>query len=359
MNQHDEAEVHPAPMESGGFYNDHAQPQAAGGTRGLPMIDLAFDQLVPTRPVTIADYGCAQGRNALAPVARALGHVRRLAGADLPVSVIHTDQPDNDFTALFRLLRDDPASYLKHEAHVYAAAVGRCFYTQILPAGTVDFGWCAYAAHWLSAAPARAAGHVWPTLTQGPIRARFARQAAADWRTFLAHRARELKPGGRLVVLQPSLPEGETATFPVLMTWVQLELEAMEQDGVITPAERARMTILVHERTAEEVRAPFASGSFAGLQLIAEEESAIPDPFWPAYCADGDAEALAERHLGFFRAPFQPSLLTALDARRDDASRATFAARLSAGLKRRMLAAPQALLAPMSIHAALFSNTGD
>ena len=47
--------------------------------------------------------------------------------------VVHTDVPDNDFTAMFRTLADDPDSYLKKDAATFASAVGRSFYEQILP----------------------------------------------------------------------------------------------------------------------------------------------------------------------------------------------------------------------------------
>lgn len=348
----------PAPMQGGGFYNDHAQHQAAGGAHGLPLIDRAFEALPLAGAATLADYGSATGRNSLAPVGAALALVRRRLGPEAPVSVIHTDQPGNDFSSLFLLLRDDPASYLKGDARVFASAVGRTFHEQVLPDASVDFGWCSFAAHWLSHAPVMPAGHVWPRQTAPDIRARFAAQAAADWRAFLAHRARELKPGGALVVVQPSLPADEPTTFPVLMAWVEAELEGMAHAGMLSPDERGRMTILVFERTAADARLPFAGGAFAGLELVAGEAREMPDPFWPAYGVDGDAAALAERHLGFFRAPFLPSLLAALDPARDAAFRDAFTVRLLEGLGKRMRAAPQPLLSPMVILASLFRKAG-
>lgn len=346
----------PAAMERGGFYNDHAQHQAAGGAHGMPLIPLAFEGMTPAEPIVIADYGSAQGRNSLGPVAAALGEVRRTAGAGVPVSVVHTDQPGNDFTALFELLRDDEASYLRDDPAVFASCVGRSFYGQILPPASVTFGWCSFAAHWLSAAPVADAGHLWARMTRPEVRRLFAARSAADWRTFLACRARELRPGGCLVVVQPSLREDEPTTFPVLMGWAQAELEDMERTGLLRPAERARMTVLLYERHPSDVRAPFADGDFEGLRLKAEEVREMPDPLWPAYVADGDATALADRHLGFFRAPFNPSLLAALDGDRDAAFRAGFTAGLETALRRRMVAAPQPLLSPMTIHAVLLQK---
>lgn len=358
MAAQDERAMGPAPMEGGGFYNDHAQHQAKGGAHGLPLIDRAFEGMVLHGPVTLADYGSATGRNSLLPMGLALGHVRRRLGPDVPVSVVHTDQPDNDFASLFLLLRDDPESYLRRDRRAFASAVGRTFHEQILPDASVDFGWCSFAAHWMSHAPVMPAGHVWPRQTAPDVRAAFAAQAAADWRAFLAARARELKPGGALVVVQPSLPEDEPTTFPVLMAWTQDELDGLVHAGLLMPAERARMTILVYERTAADARIPFTDGAFEGLALVAEEAREMPDPFWPAYGVDGDAAALAQKHLGFFRAPFLPSLLAALDGTRDAAFRTRFTEQLMAGLARRMRAAPQPLLSPMVILSGLYRKAG-
>lgn len=351
----------PAPMD-GRLYNDNAGQQAKGGAHGLPLIARAVEALPLDGSVTIADYGSATGRNSLVPVGTALAALRRRIGPLAPVRVVHTDQPDNDFAALFRLLRDDPESYLKGDPQVFAAAVGRSFYEPLLPEASVDLGWCSFAIHWLSGAPplpgGQPAGHVWPHLTAPAVRALFAAQAEADWRTFLRHRARELKPGGALIVVQPGLRAGDLTTFPVLMPWVQAELEAMEADGVLTAAERARMTFLVHERTAADARAPFADGPFAGLELVEQQEREMPDPFFEAYVADRDAARLARQEIGFFRAPFLPSLLAALDATRGIDDREAFTTRLIERLEDRIRAAPQPLIAPVTIITGLYRKLG-
>jgi hypothetical protein len=69
-------------------------------------------------------------------------------------SVVHTDLPGNDFSALFQTLADDPESYLRGDPAVFASAVGRSFYEQILPAGSVTLGWSSWAVQWLSRVPA-------------------------------------------------------------------------------------------------------------------------------------------------------------------------------------------------------------
>ena len=357
MPQEAEAPAHPAPMQGGAFYNERSRLQAGGGAHGLPALAQAFEDMpLDGHPLVIADYGSAQGRNSFVPVGAAIGEIRARRGADVPISVIHTDQPENDFAALFALLRDSPDSYLRSDPNVFASAAGRSFYEQVLPSGSVTFGWSSFATHWLSASPVACAGHIWMRLTKPEIRRQFAERSAADWLLFLTHRAAELRPGGCLVVVQPSLPEDEPSAFPVMMGWAQAELQAMTDDGTLREAEAVRMSVLCYERYPADARQPFADGDFAGLRLKADFVHDLPDTFWGPYLEDGDREKLADHHLGFFQAPFQPSLLAALDADRDAAFRSAFTGRLAAGLRRRMVADPQPLLTPLAVHVSLIQK---
>ena len=65
----------------------------------------------------------------------------------------HTDVAENDFTVLFRTLDDDPDSYLKKDEASFASAIGRSFYTQILPSNSVNLGWTSWAIQWLGRVP--------------------------------------------------------------------------------------------------------------------------------------------------------------------------------------------------------------
>jgi hypothetical protein len=73
--------------------------------------------------------------------------------------VSHTDLPANDFSELFRLLQDDPKSYLQREPHVLAApAIGgphydekvgrsRCSASRRAPVATTSSALCTLANH--------------------------------------------------------------------------------------------------------------------------------------------------------------------------------------------------------------------
>ena len=154
----------------------------------------------------IADYGSSEGHNSLSSLIAAIGALRERIGRKRAISVVHTDLPGNDFTALFKVLASDPGSYLRGDPAVFPCAVGRSFYEQILPSSSVTLGWSSWAVQWLSRVPALIPDQVQVAYSRdAAAQAAFSKQAAEDWRCFLTHRGAELRSGGRLVVLSMAL----------------------------------------------------------------------------------------------------------------------------------------------------------
>src|ERR1700756_2442487 len=108
--------ANPAPMEACGAYNRSSRVQAAGLSPAVPLLEKAAKEvkLLPEPdPIVIADYGSSAGRNSLGPLKIAITALRERVGLNRLITVVHTDLPDNDFSALFRTLADDPNSYLQ------------------------------------------------------------------------------------------------------------------------------------------------------------------------------------------------------------------------------------------------------
>ena len=148
--------VTPAAMEGQGGYNRSSQVQAAGLSPAVPMLELAARTVAlppGSQPIVIADYGSSEGHNSLLPLGAAITILRQRIGPDRAISVVHTDLPENDFSGLFKTLNTDPNSYLRRDHAVFASAVGRSFYEQVLPAGSVTLAWSSWAVQWLSRAP--------------------------------------------------------------------------------------------------------------------------------------------------------------------------------------------------------------
>ena len=253
----------PATMEGHGGYNRGSRVQAAGLSPAVPLLERAARTAALADPpvaVAIADYGCSEGHNSLLPLAAAIRVLRGRIGPKRAISVIHTDVAENDFTGLFETLAAGPDSYARDDPAIFPSAVGRSFYEQILPAGSVTLGWSSWAVQWLSRIPALIPDQVQVAFSRDDTaRTAFARQAAEDWKRFLAHRCRELRPGGRLVVLTMALSEaGEFGYAPVVSAMYAGLLDLLG-DGFLHAEEMHRMVIPTVVRSRADFLAPFGA----------------------------------------------------------------------------------------------------
>jgi len=308
-------------MEGHGYYNRNSDLQAAGIELLLPLLERTLDAVAVSgpadAPLVVADYGSSQGRNSMRPVGRAIDRLRARFGAERPVEVIHTDLPSNDFASLFGVLHGDPSSYLANRREVFPSAVGRSYFQPILPPGRVHFGWNTWTLHWLSCNPAAVSDHVFAVMSASEeARQAVRRQSAEDWRNFLASRAYEMAPGGKLL----SLAMGSTPEVHG-WDWVSGELwqaaVEMADDGLLSPVELERFNTPVYGRTLADLQAPFADGPFRGLGLDHAEVLEAPDPFWDEFQATGDAGQLGRRWAGMLRAVCGPIAAAAFAARPD------------------------------------------
>jgi hypothetical protein len=332
-------------MEGGGAYNQHAKIAAAGGNLALPLLVQAVRNIPlegGNQPVVIADYGSSQGKNSLTPIRAAIGALRARLGPDRPILVEHVDQAANDFNTLFDVLHRHPERYALDDPNVFPSAIGRSFYGNVLPPDHVHLGWSSYAVVWLSRAPTLIPGHFVVLRSAGDVRAAFERQAAEDWKLFLSLRARELRPGGRLVVVLPGFDDDGLTGFEDLFDQANATLAEMVEEGAITANERSHMVLPACPRRRCHLLAPFNSGGqFSDLTVEHCDLTVLLDAAWADFEQDGNKELLANRHALFFRAIFTPSLACALTG--DGGSSSAFADRLENGLKRRLTHRPTPL----------------
>jgi hypothetical protein len=341
------------PMEGDGAYNRSSRVQAAGLLPAVSLLEQAA-RAAPLAPapeaVVIADYGASEGRNSLLPMARAVGALRARIDPERAINIVHTDLPDNDFSALFETLANDPESYLKHDPNAFAYAVGRSYFEQLMPSLSVTLGWSSWAIQWLSRVPGPIPDQVQVAYSRdaGAGEA-FARQAAEDWRTFLLMRGRELRSGGRLVVLTMALDaEGRFGYAPVLDA-LYATLREMVADGFFKPDELSRMAIPTVGRSKEDFAAPFAEGGrFAGLAIEHLEVFMGQDRIWAGFETSGDADAFGAEWPRFSRASVFPSLASALDNSADAGRTAKFFDRLETGLAARLAKAPAEMEIPLA-----------
>lgn len=344
--------VRPEPMGSV-RYTESSRLQAAGLLAATDLFEQAA-RAVPVprapQPIVIADYGAATGHNSLKPICAAIRALRGRTRSEHAVLVAHTDIAENDFTTLFRTLADDPDSYLRNDTATFASAVGRSFFSQILPSNSVTLGWSSWACQWLSRVPGPVPDHIQVAYSgDEEIRAAYARQAALDWHDFVAFRGRELCPGGRMVVLTTGVDDDGDFGHRVLLDAISAGLASMRDAGFVTEDEVRRFSVPIVGRSAKDFLLPFApKGRFEDLSVEHVKVFQGEDRAWTQYQADQDADAFGKQWASFSRASVFPALAQALDGGITDPRHDEFLEQLEKDVAARLAAAPQPVVIPLA-----------
>ena len=278
-----------------------------------PMVLDAIEKL-PTASFesgfTLSDMGTADAGTSMAMVTRVVDAVSARA-PEAPITVVYSDQPRNDFNALIANVYGLGAfeSYLDRRGDIFPLVSGTSFYRQILPAASVDIGFSATAMHWLSAKVCNLSNHVQAVGAEGEELEAFRRQAHADWRQILLHRARELKPGGRLVLINFARDDegrylGNTGGVNMFDTFNEIWLDFVER-GRISHDEYVNMTLPQYYNTVEEFSAPLLDSDDpvfqAGLRLEHIDTRIVKCPYAEDFAAHGDAARFAEDYIPTIR----------------------------------------------------------
>lgn len=299
-------------------------------------------------PIVIADYGAGTAQNSMQPINAAITTLRGRVRPEHSILVTHTDIADNDFSTMFRILEEDPESYLHKDSATFGSAIGRSFYGQILPSNSVHLGWSAWAIARLGQAPMPVTDHVVAAYSADDrVRAAYARRAAHDWHEFIAFRGRELYPGGRLVVLTTALDDDGDFGYRPLFGSVAGTLAELVTDGVISADEVARMSLPIAGRRAADFAAPFApSGRFERLEIQHVEVFDAEDRIFNAYRTDRNAHAFGTRWADFCRFTAFADLGAAIGGAPDRLS--VFYDRLHAGITARLSSEPEEMRIPIA-----------
>ncbi len=344
--------VEPAPMEAG-VYNKSSRVQAGGLRAALPLLEQAARSAVlppGNEPLVIADYGSSAGHNSLLPMGVAIAALRGRVGEGRPISVVHTDVPGNDFAGLFDTLLNDPDSYRRGARAVYSSAVGQSFYEQILPPDSVSLGWSSWAVQWLSHTPAPIPDQIQASYSRdGSVRAAYERQGADDWRRFLLHREKELRSGGRLVVITMALQDDGSFGYELILPALYEALLDLVRERLIGEQEVHRMVIPTVGRRRIDFLAPFDSaGRFGRLAVETAEVFLGEDGIWAEYERDRDKAAFGARWAAFCRASVFQTLSLGLDGGAGDPRHADFVSMLERRLAARLASAPARMNLPLA-----------
>jgi hypothetical protein len=312
-------------MKGSGYYDQNSSPQMASIQALRDWVDDAVANLplpAPSQPVTVLDLGSSEGRNAIRLMASIVEKLR--LRTNQPLQLIFSDLTSNNFNHLFANLEEARRARL-FSPGVYPAAVGGSFYGPLLPPGTVHFATCFNAILWLDQLPAVPLPHAVayrrpqpprPGLTlSSEVTAAFQQQADQDLVRFLEFRARELVPGGKLLLASP----GDTNEVRVgdglfdILNDACLDLAA---SGLLNRDEHERLTMPCYYRTIEELLAPLeregapVRGAFA---VERAQSSEVPNPHIVEFRRSGNVAAYADAYTGFLRAISEPVVRAVLE----------------------------------------------
>jgi hypothetical protein len=312
-------------MKGAGYYDQHSTAQLSSIHALQDWVDDAVADLplpAPPQPVTALDLGSSEGGNALRGMARVAAGLRRRTGQ--PIYTIYSDLASNNFNQLFANLEGARRARL-FPAGVYPSAVGGSFYGPLLPPGMVHLATSFNSIQWLDRLPPvplpdyfafRRPDPPRPGLSVSPkVASAFTRQAELDLIRFLECRARELVPGGKLLLASPGDTEQACVAdgFADVLNDACLDLVAA---GQWDQEEYERLTMPVYFRTVEELLAPLeradspVRGAFAVDRAQALE---VPTPFVVAFRRGGDVAAYAGAYTGFVRAITEPVVRATLN----------------------------------------------
>jgi SAM dependent carboxyl methyltransferase len=304
-------------MKAGGYYDQHSSYQRVTVEALLPWIDQAVAGMAlpdEGRTFTVADYGCSEGANSILAVGQVISAFRRRRPAQ-PVCGIHSDLPSNNFNRLFANLNDPQTSnYLQDRGtrrpQVFALAAGASFYGPVLPPRSVHFALSFTAVVWMDRIPDVAVPEFVGYMEASPAaQEAFAHQAGRDLAIFYRHRAEELAPGGKLLLVIP----GSDGLYNLLND-AGLDMVAL---GRIDRGRWQHFAFPTYFRTLAEMLTPLqhTEGPDPGAFSVDRAEMLnLPVPFGERFRQTGDARAYAAEYVGFLRAFSEPVLAAGLQA---------------------------------------------
>ncbi len=315
-------------MSGGGLYSLATRGAKDVIDLATPRVLEAIQQLDLTREserFTMADMGCADGGTSLNLIRCILREVQKLS-PDIQSTVVYTDQTGNDYNALVQIVhgRTRFRTWFGEIEQAWPTFSGLSFYLQCVPNHTLDLIFSATAMHWLSTLPCCLAEHVHMVGATGQAAAAFSQQGRTDWETILLNRARELRPGGRMVLVNFCRDAegrylGNTGGVNMFDTFNEI-WQSFLADGRIREDEYHHMTLPQYYRTMEEFSAPLVDPNSAcyqaGLRLDSIETRVVPCPFAKQFEQDGKVRHFADGLIPTMRSWSQSIFFAGLDAAR-------------------------------------------
>ncbi|XP_060078509.1 uncharacterized protein LOC132558001 [Ylistrum balloti] len=236
------------------------------------------DMLRPERnssgTVCIAEFGSADGGVSLELINGVIDYINQSSKDPREILLVYEDQLLNDYNVLFKTIHGtstNASTKLSTRENVHLLASATSMYRQCLPSGFVDISFSSMANQWLSKKPCHIRGGIFQTDCSPEELEAFQHQWQTDWKLFLSCRARELRPGGFLVVIsfvtgdsgRDSDIDEEDIHDVFTSTW-----KDFLKSGKITEEEFVNSSKITYSPTANELIKPFHTDMKGSLTLV-------------------------------------------------------------------------------------------
>uniref|UniRef100_A0ACD5TT07 Uncharacterized protein n=1 Tax=Avena sativa TaxID=4498 RepID=A0ACD5TT07_AVESA len=298
-------------------YARNSSIQNAQQSRMRPLIEAAIIDLCAgtstlfPRNVVIADLGCSSGSNALVLVSIAIEAIHsyciQFQRQPPEVCIFLNDLPNNDFNTVVKSLVTLRKS---NEPIVVANVTPGSFYERLFASGSLHLVCSSSSLHWLSKAPEilrrdhipaynideHARREMLPMILEV-----YAQQFKDDFTCFLNLRAKELLPGGQMVISLTGRHSNGIASklFHIWEPIVQI-LSVMALEGVIDKSKFDSFYIPMYGPSNEEIREIIQEeGSFSIKEMVVRD-----------FTSDEDSALLTpNRFMHHMRAVFEPIIV--------------------------------------------------
>ena len=174
---------------------------------------------------------------------------------------------------------------------VFVEACGVGFHNQCYPSNSIDFGVSFTAMHWLSKLPSSLRGdELMHAARCGVTPEAEKHQAAADWRSILLARAKELVPGGKFVCVNFCKSTegyflGQTDVGASMWDSFQSSWDKLKEQGLIDEEERLGVSFPNYYRTKDEFLDVIENDEEVSskLKLVSYEERVVRCPYRELY----------------------------------------------------------------------------
>jgi salicylate 1-O-methyltransferase len=163
---------------------------------------ISEEEINSEKPFVISDYGCAGGKTTFILCDDIVRYVHS-KNPEKIIKIYLNDLPQNDFRLTFK----EALEHYSQSEKVFIFAIGKSFYSQVLPPKKVNIVLSCYSVHWLEKCPSPLQNDLIGSrnLTDYKEKKIWTEQASKDLKKFFELRSKELVPGGHLFIAIPGM----------------------------------------------------------------------------------------------------------------------------------------------------------